>query len=937
MECHAQQQGLKYFTVSDGLPSNHIYKCLQDKRGFLWIASENGLSRFDGQQFKNYTVSDGLPDNEILDIFLDSAERLWLIPFNKSPAFFDTKSGKIINAEILPELGKIESKKGLLGNVLDAKRLAFYEYRKKVSVFEDNKIKYSFKTPDDFNVMYVKKSRHGEIILSNKGGYLIQNGKRINSFPSFYKKQDEYLSVNKVIERDGILFIARGDSVIMQIKNLDENLLPTILTKRFHFRTWNISLLSNCIGAIGRNGIIYFLNPDNLEIIKEIDVGENIKDITEDTDGNYWVCTDNRGLIKISKPKISSVSSALLNVSISALNIDSLRLLTGNNSGDLVEYTNNHFKAYSLIPDRDRYNNIIVKKILKYRNKDCIVSFSGLYLGSKGVYKKCTNTKGFKDADFINDSMLLLGSYNYLYKYNMQSGKMDTLAKKRITSVAVNKNGICYYGSNDGLYKLTDTGSVYFGEKNSILSNNITTLLCTSDNLIWIGMASDTLVVLQNESIILKFPIKNNFQGSICKSLNSIRRGQVWVGTEKSLGRIDYSLIKEGIEYTCSFFNKADGLSGGQVNDISFYKDTVYIATTTGVSKLGINAKPIIKDIPVYITRLWVNSRSVDVQESYELSSSENNIQIEFAGVDLTEFNPQFQYKIDKSEWQNILDNTLFLSRLAHGTYYIQIRALKRNNEPSGLIATLTIKIKTPFFLSPLFWVLLAVLSTGLFFWLYNRGKLAKQKSIFQQQTILEQQRNKITADLHDNIGASLSSLQVNSSIANQLINKDIKQAKLVLKKIENQAKNLADTIGDIIWSMKPGKDEFMTMSSRIKNFANDILSATEIEYEIQIDKQIDSLIKDITVRKNIVFITKEAINNAVKYSRASRLLIRLQLEKQQLILSITDNGIGFNAQEASGNGIVNMQKRAEEINGSFQLKTAPAKGTAISFIIPIP
>jgi signal transduction histidine kinase len=218
----------------------------------------------------------------------------------------------------------------------------------------------------------------------------------------------------------------------------------------------------------------------------------------------------------------------------------------------------------------------------------------------------------------------------------------------------------------------------------------------------------------------------------------------------------------------------------------------------------------------------------------------------------------------------------------------------------------------------------------GLGFWGFNRRKFAKQQQEFQQQLALEKQRNKITADLHDDIGATLSSLQINSSVANQLLDKNPKEAHKVLDKIENQSQNLADKISDIIWSMKPGKEEFMVMSLRIKNFANDILGSTNINYKIQIDPNADVLIKDITTRKNIVLIIKEAINNVAKYSKASQLDIKIELINNDIKIQIIDNGIGFDINQTKGNGIGNMQKRVEESNGKIAIISSINNGTSI-------
>ena len=211
------------------------------------------------------------------------------------------------------------------------------------------------------------------------------------------------------------------------------------------------------------------------------------------------------------------------------------------------------------------------------------------------------------------------------------------------------------------------------------------------------------------------------------------------------------------------------------------------------------------------------------------------------------------------------------------------------------------------------------------------------KREIFQQK-VLNDQRTKITADLHDEIGSTLSSLQINSTVANKLLEKDIESAQKVLQKVESQANSLAEKIGDIIWSMKPGKDEFMTLSTRIKNFCNEVLGSTDINYVIKIDKDIDTLITDFAVRKNVLLITKEAVNNALKYSNAKKIKISIRHEKNQILLVISDNGIGFDTNNMSGNGIGNMKNRASELNAAFELISTLNLGTSIKLQFkPIP
>ena len=109
---YAQQTPkLQFYDVSSGLPSNHLYKIVQDKKGFLWIATENGISRFDGHRFKNYSVKEGLIDNDIINIFLDAIGNIWCIPFAGSPFYYDITQELLINKRTVPDLGKIESNK----------------------------------------------------------------------------------------------------------------------------------------------------------------------------------------------------------------------------------------------------------------------------------------------------------------------------------------------------------------------------------------------------------------------------------------------------------------------------------------------------------------------------------------------------------------------------------------------------------------------------------------------------------------------------------------------------------------------------------------------------------------------------------------------------------------------------------------------------------
>lgn len=279
-------------------------------------------------------------------------------------------------------------------------------------------------------------------------------------------------------------------------------------------------------------------------------------------------------------------------------------------------------------------------------------------------------------------------------------------------------------------------------------------------------------------------------------------------------------------------------------------------------------------------------------------------------------------------------ENTLYI-HVPNGKIDLYIRAIDNINKTVTKYKRVTVYSKTPISKNALFWPLMTLIALSPFLYYFLRLKLNKQKILLAEQKSLEMQRYKISADLHDEIGSSLSSLQINSSIANFLFENSPEEAQDILKKIENQSEHLSDKIGDIIWSMKPGEEEFLTLTSRIKNFTNDILGSTDIKYEIKIDPKIDSLVKDIAYRKNIILFVKEAINNVAKYSRASALAILIAVENKCIKISISDNGVGFDVSKIKGNGVGNMQKRIEEMSGVFAIDSVTGSGTTVSGTIP--
>jgi signal transduction histidine kinase len=195
--------------------------------------------------------------------------------------------------------------------------------------------------------------------------------------------------------------------------------------------------------------------------------------------------------------------------------------------------------------------------------------------------------------------------------------------------------------------------------------------------------------------------------------------------------------------------------------------------------------------------------------------------------------------------------------------------------------------------------------------------------------------RNQIAADLHDEVGSSLSSIHMLSQIANKKQSEDSSQ-KDILERMSVNAKETMDKMGDIVWMIKPGENEGSSLKNRMERFAQEITSSKNITLTIELQK-LEDLKLSMPQRKNLYLIFKEALNNAVKYSATEKIDISIKEENKKLILQLKDYGKGFDELIiGKGNGLDNMQNRAKELNGDLSIASKPGEGTTISLIMPV-
>lgn len=228
----------------------------------------------------------------------------------------------------------------------------------------------------------------------------------------------------------------------------------------------------------------------------------------------------------------------------------------------------------------------------------------------------------------------------------------------------------------------------------------------------------------------------------------------------------------------------------------------------------------------------------------------------------------------------------------------------------------------------------LALLVAVISFLLISRSRIIQRsKRLLEMEKI----RNHIARDLHDDIGSTLSSIQLMGSVA--LKNKaDGKYVKEYLEKIVDNSKRMSVSMQDIVWAINPVNDGLDKMILRMKEYAAERLEPLDIIYQFTLGEKTEDVKLPLHQRKDLFMMYKEIINNAVKYSDCNLMQIYFALHEHHLKLSVDDNGKGFDMEKyCSGNGLNNMRVRAKQMNALINIHSEIDKGTTISLSIPLP
>jgi len=283
--------------------------------------------------------------------------------------------------------------------------------------------------------------------------------------------------------------------------------------------------------------------------------------------------------------------------------------------------------------------------------------------------------------------------------------------------------------------------------------------------------------------------------------------------------------------------------------------------------------------------------------------------------------------------------------RLPVGNYRFRVAAAKANGELTGAEVSLPIVVVIPLSRQWGFWLTLVLSTGGAAGWLGQfvlRRRMQQRLAEIERQRTLERERSRIARDLHDDIGAGLTEIAMQSDwVRRDLAHGPTAETQRRIDRVCKSAIELTRSVDEIVWAVNPANDTLDRFANYLTQSAKLFLDAAGLRARFDIPPELPSTALAGKTRHYLFLAAREALNNVTKHAHADLVRIELRVDAAELRIAVEDNGCGFPPAEAGAagthEGMESMRQRMEEIGGQFRLTSQPGKGTRAEFLLPFP
>ena len=975
---YAQKQYLfRTYTVKDGLINNSIFGINQDNNGYLWIATNGGISRFDGFQFDNRVIP---------EVNLGQKASYYV---DKSP------SGKLAFATIM---------QGVMAEQDDGTYKQYLIREKQLGKNVVSNLKW---ISDD--KMIISESRSINMIEGDSVWQFYDHGKNGAVFQTL-----EYDLSGNIwfggIEGLGLFFAGDTsktpcflpeftDMHIIKMLFLDKNRLAVGTLSDGYYEVEIQSVEKGSLDytvnqpfpelKVTQINHIYRDRQKNIWVscvvdgVYQIANGKIIRHITkesglptsgamclfQDNEENYWIGTSD-GICRLHS--FSDFLYGHHDVPLAGIGIvaqDPFRRIWLKDGSMLYFVVNDSVSSIPVSRTPFAQNNI--NAITFNAGKAYFFSYKGLF--SMPLSEK-VDWEGLKmEIDFIenrieqlrwyqfeDDGSLLLACARGLFAY--RSGEFrkteilsDTTLNLRIEKMVKDKYGNWWMGDRifglhrfkpeiggDGEMALRHMQSYESLKPDSAFATAwIRDVMLDHQHNLWISSLFTGVYKLQIDETGVRnatlYSTANGLSGNDVYSIEEGKDHTVWFATQNGADRL---VIDENGEEKIVHYNDRNGF-GRFVYRIVPDDSVTYISYEEGFFAVDnrLDKQQTYKPLPVIISTVSVMGKPdpaamAAAGKRYRLPNNQNFIAFEFASVKLKDNEGiDYQYKLEgiDREWSPYLPHRYAsYNSLPPGNYVFKVRAKMAHDGRDGDIGQFRFRVVQPFYRAWWFIALLVATVALIAYSIY----IDRIKNIIK----LHKMRVKIASDLHDDIGSTLSSISIMSDLLQSQLDNS-QYAGDLLRKIGANAHNMLESMDDIVWSVNPANDKFRYLDLRIREYAIPLFELKNIRFQIITPPEMENLPLSMDMRRNIFLIAKEAVNNLVKYSGCAMATIQFSYSHSLFTMIIEDDGIGFDVVQCENNhrnGLNNMERRARQIGAELVIHSQIEEGTCVALSVKI-
>ena len=948
----------------EGLPENNVTGLTQTADGYLWISSHNGLVRFDGMQFERIPLPLAAGRNQplIRALLLGRRGQVWLaleggmavrVAFGETNAFASFKGLSSFRPLALAQgadgavwvgytdgsacriadgvVTRFTARDGLSGTgacwvTSDSNGQVWFAKAGRIGVFRDGR----------FTTLFTLPEKTVRLAAGRTGGLWICAGRRLLKYDAGSDPQELGELPAEGAEVDPtVLFEARGGAL------------------------W--------IGTSSK-GLFRF---DGATCVRVPTSHGDIESLTDDREGNVWVGTGGGGLNRLRRRvlELQGTEAGLPFETVQSVCEDaSGTLWATTQNGGLARQVNGAWKTFSTAEGWSG------------ARASCVASDSagavwiGTYRGGlarweKGALSMITRTNGLAGntvralmPDRAGNLWIGLESTTCLQK--LAGGQLHTYtqpARSRvIRAMAEDSAGTIWLGTSDG-YLLRVSQDTLIDETPHTLPvpKPIRCLYATPDGSLWIGYAMSGLGRLRNGRFRQIGPEQGLHDAYICAMAND-NEGAMWFAGDHGIFQVrqrELEAVAEGRanRLLSILYGRDEALPslqasyGNRPTAARSRDGRIFFPMRTGLAVVHPDrVQPNRIPPSVLVAGLVVDGRPMDLRSSepvLRVAPGHRRLEVQYTALTfVAPENAHFQHRLEG--WDDAWIDTggkrsVSYSRLPAGRYVFRVTACNNAGVWNENGAALSFVVAP--FVWQTWWFRLGTGTAlvGGLVWgirLHERRKLRVKLEGLERRHAVERERARIARDIHDELGAGLTQIGLLADLGLSQT-ADAEQQQTSFSKIGSRARMAASALDEIVWASNPRNDNLPRLADYLCQLADDGCESSPVRCRKEVPLGLPAVPVGAELRHQLALTVKEALTNALKHSGARTVRLRLTWNPPELLISVEDDGTGFEprADSARGNGLRNQAARMQEIGGTVEVKSAPGQGTQVTLRVSLP